>query len=299
MLTGPTLASFPPGTPALFPAGTSVIGSTGSGIAVDAIGNAHVTGGILGSNSGATVEALYVATVSSGASSVLRVAIEPAAAGELNFGAGVYTDANGEDYVTGTIGSRYFVGNADPLGRWSYESLLGPGAGSTIQGVLATNGNVNVYSAGGADAANFLLFGAFDDTFLGNGPHGYVDNTLIGHSTPAQTPLTFHSMTPCRVADTRNNKGAFGGPALTGGAARDFFLPLGACDIPASARAYSMNVAVVPRGPLGFLTVWPSGQSRPLASTLNSLDGRVRSNAAIVPAGANAESASTQPARPI
>src|SRR5206468_7469283 len=49
--------------------------------------------------------------------------------------------------------------------------------------------------------------------------------------------------------------------------------------------AYSLNVAVVPAGPLGFLTAWPAGQTRPLASTLNSLDGRVKSNAAIVPAG--------------
>src|SRR5438552_12153996 len=151
MLTGPTLASFPAGTPALFPAGTTVIGSTGNGIAVDVNGNAHVTGGILGSNSGGTVEALYVATVNFDASGVLRVAIQPANAGELNFGAGVYTDANGEDYVTGTLGNRYFVGNADTLGRWGYQSIVGPGAGSGIQGVLNVNGTVNVHSAGGAD----------------------------------------------------------------------------------------------------------------------------------------------------
>ena len=286
-LTGQTLASFPPGTPALFPAGTLVTGSTGSGIAVDLKGNAHVTGGILGSNSGALIEGLYVAVVNSNASSVLRVAIQPANPGDLNFGAGVYADANGEDYVTGALGTRYFVGNADTLGRWTYQSTLGPGAGSGIQGVLNTNGTVNVYSAGGANAANFLLFGAIDSTFVPNGPHGYADNTLVGHSTATQTPLNFHSMTPCRVADTRDQRGPFGGPALQGGTARDFFLPLGGCDIPASARAYSMNVAVVPRGPLGFLTVWPSGQSRPLASTLNSLDGRIKSNAAIVPAGGN------------
>src|SRR5207248_438013 len=43
---------------------------------------------------------------------------------------------------------------------------------------------------------------------------------------------------------------------------------------------------VVPAGPLGFVTLYPSGQTRPLASTLNSIDGRIKSNAAIVPAGA-------------
>jgi hypothetical protein len=48
-----------------------------------------------------------------------------------------------------------------------------------------------------------------------------------------------------------------------------------------------MNVAVVPSGPLGFLTLWPAGQPQPLVATLNSIDGRIKSNAAIVPAGAN------------
>jgi hypothetical protein len=88
------------------------------------------------------------------------------------------------------------------------------------------------------------------------------------------------------VADTRNPAGPFGGPQIAGGATRDFTIPNSACGVPPTARAYSLNVAVVPAGPLGFLTLWPSGQAQPLASTLNSLDGRIKSNAAIVPAGA-------------
>jgi hypothetical protein len=64
-------------------------------------------------------------------------------------------------------------------------------------------------------------------------------------------------------------------------------VPNGVCGIPPNAAGYSLNVAVVPRGPLGFLTLWPSGQSQPLAATLNSVDGRVKSNAAIVPAGSS------------
>jgi len=50
--------------------------------------------------------------------------------------------------------------------------------------------------------------------------------------------------------------------------------------------AYSLNVTVVPSGPLGYLTLWPSGETQPLVSTLNS-DGRVKADAAIVPAGTN------------
>jgi hypothetical protein len=98
-------------------------------------------------------------------------------------------------------------------------------------------------------------------------------------------PLRFVPIAPCRVADTRNAAGAFGGPSIAGGASRDFNIPGSACGVPSSAQAYSLNVAVVPSATLGYLTLWPTGQTRPVASTLNSLDGRVKSNAAIVPAG--------------
>jgi hypothetical protein len=104
-----------------------------------------------------------------------------------------------------------------------------------------------------------------------------------------QTPsgLTFVPVTPCRVADTRNPAGAFGGPALVGNTTREFDIPNSACNIPATAQAYSVNATVVPHGFLGFLTAFPCGQTLPLASTLNATDGRVKAAAAIVPAGTN------------
>jgi hypothetical protein len=99
--------------------------------------------------------------------------------------------------------------------------------------------------------------------------------------------LRFVPVTPCRIADTRNPVGPFGGPFINGGTSRGFAIPNSACNIPATAQAYSVNVTVVPRGPLGFLTMFPCGQTLPLASTLNATDGRVKAAAAIVPAGTN------------
>jgi hypothetical protein len=87
------------------------------------------------------------------------------------------------------------------------------------------------------------------------------------------------------VADTRLPPGPFGGPALQGQTSRDFAIPESACSIPSTAAAYSLNVAVVPHGGLGYLTVWPAGQLRPVIATLNSVDGRIKANAAIIPAG--------------
>ncbi|MCU1258545.1 MAG: hypothetical protein JWO80_1430, partial [Bryobacterales bacterium] len=101
---------------------------------------------------------------------------------------------------------------------------------------------------------------------------------------PTTIGMYFVPITPCRILDTRNAAGPFGGPSIAGQTSRSFIIPNSACNIPAAAQAYSLNVAVVPQGQLGFLTVWPTGQAQPFVATLNS-DGRIKSNAAIIPAG--------------
>lgn len=113
-----------------------------------------------------------------------------------------------------------------------------------------------------------------------------ASTAFIGQSTI--TGLSFVPVTPCRIADTRNPTGPFGGPFLHGQAAgRAFAVPSSACGIPTTAQAYALNMTVVPHGPLGFLTAFPCGQPQPLASNLNSIDGRVKAVAAILPAGTN------------
>jgi hypothetical protein len=94
-------------------------------------------------------------------------------------------------------------------------------------------------------------------------------------------------MTPCRVADTRWAAGPFGGPSIAGGTSRSFAIPNSACGVPSTALAYSLNITAVPQGSLGYLTVWPTGEPQPGVSLFNSWDGRVKANAAIIPAGAN------------
>jgi len=121
----------------------------------------------------------------------------------------------------------------------------------------------------------------------------YVSNTtdaiidINGYFAPASTSgsLSFYSATPCRVVDTRNPNGPFGGPFLAANSTRSFTIPSSSCGIPATAQAYSLNVTVVPHTGLEYLTTWPTGQSQPVVSTLNSLDGSIVANAAIVPAG--------------
>jgi hypothetical protein len=104
---------------------------------------------------------------------------------------------------------------------------------------------------------------------------------LTGMPTLAQlqyVPL----QTPCRAVDTRQ----------TGGALADnttqVFDPGQVCGIPGQGNkpiVFAMNVTVVPQEGLGPLTVWSAGTPQPNASTLNSYDGRVKSNYALVTGG--------------
>jgi hypothetical protein len=106
-----------------------------------------------------------------------------------------------------------------------------------------------------------------------------------GYFVPAATPsaLAFYPMTPCRLVDTRVNLLSSG--ALAADTSRTLPILSSTCNVPATAQAYSLNFTVVPTGPIGYLSVWPTGQSQPLVSTLNDLTGTIVANAAIVPAG--------------
>lgn len=114
---------------------------------------------------------------------------------------------------------------------------------------------------------------------------------INGYFGPPSDPagLAFYPLAPCRLVDTRLAAGPLGGPSLTGnGPGRTFPIHASPCNVP-PAQAYSLNFTSVPKGPLGFLTTWPTGQPQPFVSTLNALTGAITANAAIVPAGANGD----------
>jgi hypothetical protein len=149
---------------------------------------------------------------------------------------------------------------------------------NSYQGTVVSNAAMVPAGAGGA-----ISVYASDPTDVLFDINGYF-------ALPASSGLKFYPVSPCRVADTRDGAGKvfpFGPPAVSGGGQRSFPVPAGTCGIPASAAAYSVNFTVVPHGYLGYLTTWPTGQPVPVVSTLNSYDGRVVANAAIVPAGSN------------
>ncbi|HXN45590.1 MAG TPA: VCBS repeat-containing protein [Bryobacteraceae bacterium] len=162
-------------------------------------------------------------------------------------------------------------------GATSYDVSFGTSASPSV--VATTSGTS--YSPGTLNPATTYYWQIAAKNGAGSAASATWSFTT---GTPA-AGLHFIPVAPCRVADTRNPSGPFGGPSMTAASTRSFTIP-GACGIPATAQAYSLNVTVVPAGPLSFLTLWPAGQTRPLVSTLNSFGGTVVANAAIVPAGA-------------
>ncbi len=106
-----------------------------------------------------------------------------------------------------------------------------------------------------------------------------------GYFVSQDANLMYYPTDPCRLVDTRNSAGTFGAPTMAAGESRSFPIQQGFCNLPGNARAYSLNITAVPKGPLAYLTVWPSGAPRPFVSTLNSFTGAVVANAAITPAG--------------
>ena len=108
--------------------------------------------------------------------------------------------------------------------------------------------------------------------------------TVTPTAGPPPVARRFFSMTPCRVADTRNATGPYGGPALTAGEDRSIVV-INRCGVPATAVAVAINVTVTQSTGPGFLVVYPGGTAMPLASTLNYRAAQTRANNAIVGLG--------------
>ena len=113
-----------------------------------------------------------------------------------------------------------------------------------------------------------------DGTIVDPGGPGIVD--------PPGAP--FHTVAPCRVADTRDPLGPYGAPALAAAFERVFTIA-NRCGIPITASAVSLNVTIVGPSSLGHLSLYPGGTPPPLVSSINFRPGQTRANNVIVPLG--------------
>ena len=169
--------------------------------------------------------------------------------------------------VTETGAAGYLTVWPDGVPR-PVASSLNFAPGQTVPNLVITpvgaDGQVNIYNGSGASVQVVAdVSGWFS---AGLPPAGGL------------TPLT-----PARVLDTRVGQGAAG--PVTGGATASLQV-LGVGGVPSiGVSAVVLNVtATEPQAP-GYLTVWPDGSSRPLASNLNFTAGQTVPNLVIAPVG--------------
>ncbi|MEP6802252.1 MAG: IPT/TIG domain-containing protein [Acidobacteriota bacterium] len=181
---------------------------------------------------------------------------------------------------------------------------ISPTSGSTNGGTLVTIAGTNFAAGatvliGGVPASNVSVAGPTSLTAL-SGAHiaGSADvvvtnpDASFGMRSAAYrygTGLRFYSVPPCRILDTRNATGPYGGPSLVPGTDR-LFTVAGQCGIPSTAVSISGNVAATgsTAGP-GYVTVSQGDLAAPSTSTVNYGTGQTRANSALIPLGASGD----------
>lgn len=177
----------------------------------------------------------------------------------------------------------------------TYLYLIGP-AGNVVASDDDSAGNLNsrippsgqfTLPQGGTYTIEGTTFDPFET--------GNFSLTLTSTGAPNLSGLRFVPITPCRLIETRaeynfeGRTGAFGPPYLRAGETRTLTLAnSNVCQIPATARAYVLNVTLIPRGGVDFATLWPGGETRPNFYSIRSPDGQIVANQAIVKSGGGA-----------
>ncbi len=106
------------------------------------------------------------------------------------------------------------------------------------------------------------------------------DTDRVSERTPFAQFGAFHPVSPVRLLDTRT-AGIPVGPGET------VEIEVGGGNgVPVTAAGAALNLTVTQPTTSGHLTIYPTGEARPLASTLNFRAGETRANAATVKLGA-------------
>ena len=169
----------------------------------------------------------------------------------------------------------YPTGAAKPNAS-SVNYTAGQVVPNNVQVAVGTGGQINLFASGGC-------------------PQVIVD--VVGYTTGG-TPVDeggFTGVTPKRLLDTRpdgsgvtQRTGCVAG--TDGGGAGRALTVTGIVNsqdttVPDNASAVALNVTVVTPNAAGFLTVYPTGASKPNASTLNYTAGQVVPNGTVVKVG--------------
>jgi glucose/arabinose dehydrogenase len=153
-------------------------------------------------------------------------------------------------------------------------------------------GTSSVNFAGDEDVANAAVVAVgpvgATNVYSSTATHVVIDVTGYWLPAASATDGRFVPLTePRRVADTRSGSGVRPGKVAAGGSL-DIEVQAPGIIAANNASAVAITVTAVNSDAAGFVTVWPTGVTRPVASTLNpTAAGDVRANLVILPLGTN------------
>ena len=264
----------------------SVIGVALLGIGLAAAGN--------GSAQAAAPAAHPSATQPATASGGTYVALTPARVVDTRSGLGGYTKIAAQSWADVQIAGRGGVpatGVAAVVVQVTSTAATAAGFVSAYPADAARPLASNLNFAAGATTSNLvtvrLSAGGRIDLYNGSGgsTHLIVDVQGYFRAGAATVPGSFRILAPTRILDTRGSIGA-SGPV---GALSTVGLQVaGRGGVPASGvAAVAVNVTVTAPTAPGYVTIYPSGSTRPSASSLNFGTGQTVPNLVIVPLGSN------------
>jgi hypothetical protein len=204
------------------------------------------------------------------------------------YAAGADVILNGHDHIYERFAPQNPAGAADPA-QGLRQFTVGTG-GKNLTSIQAVKAN--------SELRNATAFGVLEMTLH---PNGYAWRFLsasggavldqgasLCHSALPWPAADFHTLAPCRVADTRKPAGELGGPALAANATRSFPVA-GTCGVPADAVAVAANMTVVGPTASGSLEIYPTGGLPTGTSTISFPPGQTRSNNGLLLLGVGGE----------
>jgi hypothetical protein len=177
---------------------------------------------------------------------------------------------------------------------WTCAATAGSACGAA-SGTGNIGTTVNLLSGGTATftltaTASPTATGSIANTATVTAPGGTVDPVPGNNSatdTDARKGGSYHTVTPCRILDTRDPAGPYGAPSLTS-TTRPFVIA-GQCGVPANATAVAINLTVTNGTSAGFVVASPTGGALPPVSTINYGAGQTRANNAVVSLGSGGQ----------
>jgi hypothetical protein len=167
------------------------------------------------------------------------------------------------------MGTRY-----DTLGAFRAVTAQEPNGVSAPPELAAPASGDFTPQAGSRLVDAGLRLSGINDSYSGAAP----DVGAVEWTGPPPA-LSFRTLPPCRAVDTRNP--GLGGPTPVAAGSDRVFTLAGACGIPASAKAASLNVAVTQPTAAGNVRVYAAGAPLPQVSTVNYSVAQTRANNAI------------------